>query len=146
MIEKLQADRGFAGLITKNPLHPHWQNTVWTEYAYELDELADYLNLKGHPKRKGIESTGLGRNCALFEITRKWAYSAIREYWQPNYKPKWFKAVYEHVAELNIQFTEPLPYSEVRSIAKSIAKWTYLHFTPAGFSDSQAKKGSKEEL
>ncbi|WP_442478233.1 replication initiation protein [Vibrio thalassae] len=30
MIERLKADRGFAGLLTKNPLHPHWQNEFWT--------------------------------------------------------------------------------------------------------------------
>ncbi|MDW2459416.1 replication initiation protein, partial [Vibrio sp. 1249-1] len=37
--------RGFAGLLTKNPLHPHWQNEFWTEYEYTLDELAEYLDL-----------------------------------------------------------------------------------------------------
>ena len=34
MIEKLKSDRGFAGLLTKNPLHPHWQNKVWDKYEY----------------------------------------------------------------------------------------------------------------
>ncbi|ELB2803286.1 replication initiation protein, partial [Vibrio alginolyticus] len=59
MIERLKADRGFAGLLTKNPLHPHWQNEFWTEYEYTLDELAEYLDLKGHPLR-GSEVSGLG--------------------------------------------------------------------------------------
>ena len=142
IVEKLQADKGFVGLITKNPLHPHWQATVWTEYTYELDELADYLDLKGHPKKRGVESVGLGRNCELFEDARKWAYKAIRDYWSPDYQGEWFKAVYERVEGLNWQFSEPLPYSEVRSIAKSIAKWTYKHFTPQSLSEWHAKKGS----
>ena len=33
--------------------------------------------------------------------------------------------------------------SEVKAIAKSIAKWTMIHFTPQRFSASQAKKGRK---
>ena len=82
MIERLKADRGFAGLLTKNPLHPHWQNEFWTEYEYTLDELAEYLDLKGHPLR-GSEVSGLGRNCELFDTVRQWSYKAIRKFWAP---------------------------------------------------------------
>ena len=143
MVEKLKADRGFAGLLTKNPLHPHWYTHHWAEYEYTLDELADYLDLRGHPKRRGIEATGLGRNVELFDTVRKWAYKAIRGYWQPNYKAKWSDAVLGAVEGLNGQFSEPLPFSEVKSIAKSITNWTYKHFTPAAFSKEQAKRGKK---
>lgn len=142
MIQRLKADRGFAGLLTKNPLHSHWQNEFWTEYEYTLDELADYLDLKGHPLR-GHEVSGLGRNCELFDSTRQWAYRAIREYWSPNYKRKWNDAVYDKVESTNSQFNVPLPVSEVKAIAKSIANWTYREFTPEKFRQSQAKKGAK---
>jgi hypothetical protein len=142
MTERLKADRGFAGLLTKNPLHSHWQNEFWTEYEYTLDELADYLDLKGHPLR-GSETSGLGRNCELFDNTRQWAYKAIREYWAPNYKRKWNAAVYDKVESTNSQFNVPLPVSEVKAIAKSIANWTYREFTPEKFRQSQAKKGAK---
>lgn len=142
MIERLKADRGFAGLLTKNPLHPHWENEFWTEYEYTLDELAEYLDLKGHPLR-GSETSGLGRNCELFDNTRQWAYRAIREYWAPNYKRKWNAAVYDKVESTNSQFKVPLPVSEVKAIAKSIANWTYREFTPEKFRQSQAKKGAK---
>ena len=128
MIERLKADRGFAGLLTKNPLHPHWQNEFWTEHEYTLDELADYLDLKGHPLR-GSEVSGLGRNCELFDSVRQWSYKAIREFWAPNYKRDWNSAVYDHVEALNAQFKVPLPVSEVKAIAKSIANWTYREFT-----------------
>jgi hypothetical protein len=142
MTERLKADRGFAGLLTKNPLHSHWQNEFWTEYEYTLDELADYLDLKGHPLR-GSETSGLGRNCELFDNTRQWAYRAIREFWAPNYKRKWNAAVYDKVESTNSQFNVPLPVSEVKAIAKSIANWTYREFTPEKFRQSQAKKGAK---
>ena len=142
MTEKLQADRGFVGLLTKNPLHSHWQTEIWTEHEYTLDELADYLDLKGHPK-KGIESSGLGRNCELFDTVRQWSYKTIREFWAPNYKRQWNSAVYDQVEAINSQFKVPLPVSEVKAIAKSIANWTYREFTPEKFRQSQAKKGSK---
>ncbi|MFA0157158.1 primase C-terminal domain-containing protein, partial [Vibrio sp. 10N.261.46.A3] len=109
---------------------------------YTLDELADYLDLKGHPK-KGIESSGLGRNCELFESSRKWAYRVIRDYWAPDYTLMWNDAVYDYVESLNAQFKVPLPVSEVKAIAKSIANWTYKHFTPEKFRQSQARKGAK---
>ncbi|MCF9892204.1 primase C-terminal domain-containing protein, partial [Vibrio parahaemolyticus] len=75
--------------------------------------------------------------------TRQWAYRAIREYWAPNYKRKWNAAVYDKVESTNSQFNVPLPMSEVKAIAKSIANWTYREFTPEKFRQSQAKKGAK---
>jgi hypothetical protein len=55
----------------------------------------------------------------------------------------WNDAVYDHVEALNGQFMVPLPVSEVKSISKSIANWTYKHFTPQAFRANQAKKGAK---
>ena len=74
---------------------------------------------------------------------RHWSYKAIREFWAPNYKRDWNSAVYDHVEALNAQFKMPLPVSEVKAIAKSIANWTYREFTPQAFRASQAKKGAK---
>jgi hypothetical protein len=142
MIQRLKADPSFAGLLTKNPLNPNWQNQVWTEHEYTLDELADYLDLRGHPL-SGAQATGIGRNCELFDSVRNWAYRAIRDYWAPNYKREWNRAVLERVELQNGQFIEPLPFSEVKAIAKSISNWTYREFTPAKFRASQAKKGAK---
>ena len=79
----------------------------------------------------------------MFESVRKWAYKAIREYWAPNYKRAWNSAVYERVEALNGQFNVPLPVSEVKAVAKSIANWTYREFTPEKKSQWHAKKGAK---
>ena len=51
--------------------------------------------------------------------------------------------MYVHVETLNAQFITPLPLSEVKAIAKSIANWTFKHFTPSKFRESQAKKEAK---
>ncbi|WP_227876511.1 hypothetical protein [Photobacterium frigidiphilum] len=40
---------------------------------------------------------------------------------------------------INMGYDTPM----LKSIAKSIAKWTMRHFTPAKFSESQARKGVK---
>ena len=43
----------------------------------------------------------------------------------------------------NAQFEQPLPANEVRHTAKSIARWTHQHLSPAGFSAWQAEQGAK---
>ncbi|WP_205899617.1 replication initiation protein, partial [Pseudomonas viridiflava] len=78
LCDLLGADKGYAGLIVKNPLHKHWQVHQWHDQPYELGELADYLDLKSTKKPKVVEDYGLGRNCILFEELRKWAYKAKR--------------------------------------------------------------------
>ena len=119
----LDADRGYAGLIVKNPLHKHWQVHEWNDRAYELGELADYLDLSTPAKRKTIvEDYGLGRNCTLFEELRKWAYRAQRQGW-PDYR-QWLDACLVRAQMINLQFTSPLPLSEIRATATSVAKWT----------------------
>ncbi|HIF9201350.1 TPA: primase C-terminal domain-containing protein [Photobacterium damselae] len=74
-----------------------------------------------------------------------WIYKAIREYWKPNYQEAWFTAVLARCEAVNLNYVQPMQPSEVRSIAKSIAKWTMTHFTPQQFSESQAKKGRKSK-
>nr|WP_269154218.1 replication initiation protein [Photobacterium carnosum] len=143
--EILKADRSYARLLTKNPLHDAWQTTWWTDEKYTLDYLADFVDLTGHPLR-GKESHGLGRNCELFENVAHWAYKEVREYWSPDYKSKWQDAVVSHTEALNAQFIEPLPYSEVKSISKSIANFVIRHFSPEKFRESQAIKGRKGGL
>ena len=129
----LGADAGYAKLVTKNPHSDRWQ--VWEIHAqpYTLGELAEYVDLTVHrPLPDASEAYGTGRNVTLFHQARFWAYSAIRDYWAPNGLPKWQKAVLGHVEALNGQFQRPLPHSEVKAIAKSIATWTWKKITPQG--------------
>ena len=51
-----------------------------------------------------------------------------------------------HTEGLNTQFIVPLPYSEVKSISKSIANYVMRHFSPEKFRESQAIKGRKGGL
>ena len=61
---KMGADLSYSQLITRNPLHSQWRTTFWTDRAYSLDYLADFVEL---PKRipKKLEIVGLGRNVTM---------------------------------------------------------------------------------
>ncbi|HGC1022271.1 TPA: replication initiation protein [Escherichia coli] len=139
LCEKLCADVNYSGLICKNPFHLEWQVMEWREDAYTLDELADYLSASA---RRSIDKHyGMGRNCHLFEMTRKWAYRAIRQGW-PAFS-QWLDAVIQRVEMYNASLPVPLSPAECRAIGKSIAKYTYRKFSPEGFSAVQAARGRK---
>ncbi len=116
--KKLEADTGYSGLICKNPNHGHWKIAVWQPELYTLDWLADFLDLNAANDKEIVADYGLGRNCTLFDKTRKWAYRAIRQGW-PEYE-QWLQACYERASAYNLQFASPLDENEVIGIAKSI--------------------------
>ena len=137
LANKLGADVGYSHLITKNPFHKDWRVTFWSEQAYTLDYLADFVEL---PKKlsKKQEVSGLGRNCTLFENARKWAYKAVRDYFHHHSSLTWERAVLAYIEALNREFEAPLPYSEVKATAKSIANYCWKKFSHAGFSEWQS--------
>ena len=140
--EKLGADMGYTGLICKNPLHEHWLVQVWEPRLYDLAWLSDYLDLSPYNGRKSLPEYGLGRNCNLFEYLAKWSYKAIRQGW-PAFD-QWFEACRTRAEWYNTRtFEQPLPGNEVTHTARSVARWTYQHFSEAGFSAWQAKQGAK---
>lgn len=147
MREKLSADDGFAGLITKNPAHPLWRTLRGPRLAYELGELAEWLPdlHKYRPKRRKPEEIGLGRNVTLFQWLRQYAYRHIRHYkgdvrnfviWQSQLNSK--------ALDRNGEFATPLDGREVWHISKSVAKWTWRRFDLAAsderFSQLQAHR------
>lgn len=143
----LGADEDYAGLICKNPLHPHWRVTEWEPRLYELGDLDSWLDLSPYAdRRKRLPAYGLGRNCNLFEYLRHWAYKAIRQGW-PEYG-RWFEACLAraegyNVAEFAGTKAGRLPANEVKATAKSVARYTHKHFSPEGFSQWQSRQGRK---
>jgi hypothetical protein len=146
--QKLQADQGYSGLMTKNPAHELWRVLRGPRMAYDLSELADYVDLpKFIPKRKP-EEVGLGRNITVFESLRQYAYRHIRHYksdvrnfvlWQAHLNNK--------ALERNGDLLTPLQGNEVWHIAKSVSKWTWNRFdleaSDARFSKLQAIRVGK---
>ncbi|TYZ06244.1 replicase, partial [Klebsiella pneumoniae] len=93
----------------------------------------DFLDLNAANDKEIVVDYGLGRNCTLFDKTRKWAYRAIRQGW-PEYE-QWLQACYERASAYNLQFAAPLNEHEVNGVAKSIAKWTFKNFNESSFEE-----------
>ncbi|WOI27638.1 replication initiation protein (plasmid) [Cobetia amphilecti] len=135
----LGADIGYAGLVCKNPLHPHWRVTEWETRLYTLGDLDSWLDLNSYSdRRKRLPDYGLGRNCTLFEKLRLWAYKAIRQGWPD--ADRWYEAVLTRARAYN-DFESPLSENEVRATAKSVAKWTHRNLSDDGFRALQAERG-----
>lgn len=143
--QQLDADPGYSGLMTKNPLHSSWETKWGTSALHTLAQMAQDLgsNLGAVPSRKYRgDVAGLGRNCQLFEKTRLWSYSAVRRYWEDG--PEAFHlAVRDHVTVLNSQLPVPLDVAEAHGIASSIARWTWATMTPEKFREVQQKRSAK---
>jgi hypothetical protein len=149
LAKRLGADMGYSGLITKNPTHSDWL-TVWHQIEpYSLDYLAEFCpdaELAAYSRRSRQEASGLGRNVALFDNVREWAYGAVRGYWLPNGYDAWANAVQAACGSANAFGLEqggPLPPNEIKATAKSIARWVWQRFNPAAFSAVQAHRGAK---
>ena len=150
LAKRLGADMAFSGLYAKNPLHSDWL-TEWHDHIqpYSLDYLAEFCpdaDLAAFNGRSRKEASGLGRNVAVFDNVREWAYKAVRKFWRPNGYEAWADAVRAACESANTFGREqggPLPVSEIKATAKSIARWVWNQFTPAGFSQVQAYRGAK---
>jgi hypothetical protein len=132
LTEELGADPRYSKLLCKNPLHDRWETESPRVRLYDLDELASWLDLSGlTDRRRRLPAVGLGRNCSLFEDLRRWAYRARRE---PFLSEEMFReTVLHHAYALNGEFTPPLPHAEVRSVAKSVSRWTWRRMSDEGF-------------
>lgn len=127
----VDGDTSYSGLMTKNPLHDAWEAYWLTDHLYTLPELDEHLSEQGFMPTKGWQRTrrtnpvGLGRNCAIFETARIWAYRRVRQCGDRSHTASmWLlEAITTDVHALNAEFTEPLPASEADGIARSIHRW-----------------------
>jgi hypothetical protein len=141
---KLDADPAYAKFLAKNPLRSdHWIVITPRQDLYDLSELSDWLDLKPYSdRRKRLPAVGEGRNCTLFEALRRFAYTERRrEDRYLNYD--FFRhAVLSRALAINSGFNPPLPHSEVRATAKSIARWTWEKMSEEGFREWQRRKSA----
>lgn len=122
-------DAAYSGLMTKNPLHEAWESELVTEHLYSLEELGEKLTERGEmpskswKRSKRRNTSGLGRNCCLFETARTWAYREVRNHWGDSEGLR--QAILAQCRQINFEefSSSPLPDSEVIQIAKSIHKW-----------------------
>jgi hypothetical protein len=136
---ELEADQGYTKLISKNPLHDHWIVQTFQTVPYDLDWMADWLDLPAPDGRRNPVPVGIGRNVTLFRRTAKWAYSAIK-------KPDWlsfdmWRFAVESKCKAYNDFLIPLPYQEVQSVTKSVAGWVWNNMSPQGFIQWCSRRG-----
>lgn len=142
MTEELHADPGFTKLLCKNPLNDRWTVLFPRLELYDLDEFASWVDLsKYRDRRKRLPTVGYGRNCTLFETLRIWAYRARRQAYLS--EELFYNAVLNHAMVINGGFSPPLPHSEIRSTAKSVARWTWRHMSAEGFRARQKQLSDK---
>ncbi len=127
---RLSADIGYTGLISKNPLSDAWQVENVHDMSYSLDELADYVDLE-LPKQKKREKDGILRNCELFDELRYWSYKHVIQARESMSFGQWFELVERRAGQFNT-FDRPLHYQELKSIAKSVSKWTWQNYNGTG--------------
>ena len=133
MNKKLNSDRAYAGLISKNPLHDHWITQIWRDELYTLGEMSAHLDLEPYKdKRCHLPPEGLGRNSTIFDVLRKWAYKEIRKGGYLS-MDLFINSCIQYAMGINQTFPAPLPYREIRAIGKSIGRWVYKKMDYDGF-------------
>lgn len=126
--EALGADAGYNGLISKNPNHSHWHILDFNA-RYELVELSEAVEIKDHhyqtPKGFREDFAQEGRNNHLFEMGRFYSYQKKDDC---KNETALQDVIFAHINNINhTEFATPLPTNEVRHIAKSIAKFTWVN-------------------
>ena len=120
----LRADPGYRGLLVQNPASSRW-HLLSNDRMYSLAEVADYIPRKLlRPATVRLEAHPLdvaSRNCHLFDRVRWRAYVEVHRCASAG---QLYETVLNLCHELNI-YRPRLPDTELRSIARSITKWTW---------------------
>lgn len=146
LTRRLGADRAYAGVLTKNPTHSAWRVFRPHDGGYSLGELARSLSreeMRGWSP--GERETGLGRNVSVFDGLRAFAYGEVLRFKAAGDLGAYRAHLQAKANGLNqsADFIAPLSPGELRGIVKSVAKWTWKHFTPERFSEIQSWRGSR---
>lgn len=142
---KLKADPCYIGLISKNPLSDFWRVVKLSNRLHSLEFYRKWVEAELAIKKPDkltfneIDYSVLGRNCNIFVQVKKWAYKEIKSYWDKNYSD-WFEAVYYQCQVENSKFDSRLDCREIKTIARSISKWTWENFTAENFSRIQTAR------
>lgn len=127
----LGADKGFAGTATKNPLSGEWRVQVFHSEVVDLHYLADFRSIDldkaaselwGRGRQYGYQPTGFLRNCDLFHLLRFWSYAEVSKH--DSYMSL-EQACAAHAETINAGFNPPLEHREVRSVVRSVARFTW---------------------
>ncbi|CAH6793927.1 PriCT_1 domain-containing protein [Vibrio chagasii] len=125
---RLEADLSYSGPVAKTPFHPWWQTTELHRSVYELNELADSVELETtRPWLRQDIDASYSRNCTLFEHTRRYAYDIVDEEREKGSYSNFKRRVesFAHYKNTDTADKPPLQCSEVLALVKSVSRWTW---------------------
>lgn len=141
MRKRLNADPAFGQFISKTPYTEYFRTHDFHHQEYSLGELADYVDFEDSTwfQRKGrlLKSEALGRNCAIFDELRYYAYSTVSSFKEVGNEGGFFSELLAYAVEAN-DFSDcphfdditPLDHKELVSVVRSVSRWTWLKYIP----------------
>ena len=147
LTERLGADPCYTGKITKNPLNPRWR-TFWNEQPrFELNYLCEFIDTNKRVKKEVRKSiVAEGRNTALFDNLRFYAYSIIFKYQKNDDFCGFMSALEEEAENINDSFEDQLGFKEINHTIRSISSWVWGTFDSDTFSDIQKARREKRTI
>ena len=147
LTERLGADPCYTGKITKNPLNPRWR-TFWNEQPrFELNYLCEFIDTNKRVKKEVRKSiVAEGRNTALFDTLRFYAYSIIFKYQKNDDFCGFISALQEEAENINDSFEDQLGFKEINHTIRSISSWVWGTFDSDTFSDIQKARREKRTI
>lgn len=147
LTERLGADPCYTGKITKNPLNPRWR-TFWNEQPrFELNYLCEFIDTNKRVKKEVRKSiVAEGRNTALFDSLRFYAYSIIFKYQKNDDFCGFMSALEEEAENINDSFEDQLGFKEINHTIRSISSWVWGTFDSDTFSDIQKDRREKRTI
>ena len=144
LTERLGADPCYTGKITKNPLNPRWR-TFWNEQPrFELNYLCEFIDTNKRVKKEVRKSmVAEGRNTALFDNLRFYAYSIIFKYQKNDDFCGFISALEEEAEHINDSFEDQLGFKEINHTIRSISSWVWGTFDSDTFSEIQSNRAKK---
>lgn len=144
LTERLGADPCYTGKITKNPLNPRWR-TFWNEQPkFELNYLCEFIDTNKRVKKEVRKSiVAEGRNTALFDSLRFYAYSIIFKYQKNDDFCGFISALQEEAENINDSFEDQLGFKEINHTIRSISSWVWGTFDSDTFSEIQSNRAKK---
>ncbi|EGU0150126.1 replication protein A [Vibrio parahaemolyticus] len=147
----LDADPAFGHFISKTPYCDVFRTLDIHHQVYSLQELADYVDFEDSTwlQRRGrmLREDSLGRNCAIFDELRHYAYSVVDSFRAENNESGFYNELMSHAESANdfsdcanFDDVRPLSFNELQSIVKSVSKWTFANYV-SGSGKKHIKRG-----
>ncbi len=138
---KLHADLNYhSGPVAKTPGHRAWRTTELHAKVYSLPELHEYVELEPikpwwiKPSESAVNSNS--RHCILFDFVRYKAYASVLQEKKTGSLESFYIKLLDFAQTKNsfeqYGFSQNLSFSSLKATVKSVARWTWVHYTGRG--------------